>query len=240
MQTPSGQIYDALDLAILQLIIEYGFVRRAETPFRLRSGIESHVYVFGREDLTDHPDLEWLIGRKIARLVQENSLPGDKQPCLIGIPTAGTPLAQAAAMVSYHENIRVNPLLPGSADRVICHRIMREALREYGAHPNWVNGPPQPELHTYWTVDNVVTDGGSKFEAAERLGVSGYSAKEMPSLIFVDRQQGGIQKMEQGGFTRIVVAYGLLDLTFAFGELGLWPKDTVQAVEEEIRAHQLA
>jgi hypothetical protein len=45
--------------------------------------------------------------------------------------------------------------------------------------------------------------------------------------------------MEKAGFKRIVVAFKLLDLTFAFGELGLWPKSAVKAVEEEIKAHQL-
>ena len=61
----------------------------------------------------------------------------------------------------------------------------------------------------------------------------------MPSFVLVDRQQGGIQNMEKAGFKRIVVAFKLLDLTFAFGELGLWPKSAVKAVEEEIKAHQL-
>ena len=88
-------------------------------------------------------------------------------------------------------------------------------------------------------MDNVVTDGQSKFEAVERLRASGYPVDEMPSLIFVDRQQGGIRRMEEAGFKNIVVAYRLLDLTFAFGELKLWPKEAVRAVEQEIKAHQI-
>jgi len=232
MKVPSGQVFNELDLELLPLMAKYKFIERRDAPFTLKSGIKSFIYVFGREDITDHPDLEWLIGRKAALLVREHSLPEDGQPCLIGIPTAGTAIAQAASMVSYAEDIRVNGYF-------ICHRVMKEMLKVHGAHPNWVNGPPQPELHTYWTLDNVVTDGGSKFEAAERLNENGYLVQEMPSLVFVDRQQGGIQKMEQRGFTRIVVAYRLLDLTFAFGELELWPKEAVKSVEEEIKAHQL-
>lgn len=232
MIVPSGQIFNELDLQLLPLMAKHKFIERRDTPFILKSGVKSHVYVFGREDITDHPDLEWLIGRKTALLIKKNSLPQDKQPCLIGIPTAGTAIAQATAMVSYAEKIQVNGYF-------ICHRVMKEALKTHGANPSWVNGSPQSELHTYWTGDNVVTDGGAKFEAAERLGESGYPIQEMPSLVFVDRQQGGVQKMKQQGFTRIVVVYQLLDLTFAFGELGLWPKDAVRAVEEEIRAHQL-
>lgn len=137
-------------------------------------------------------------------------------------------------MVSYAEQIRV-----GDRGHIICHRVMKESLKEHGAHPKWVNGDPRPDFHTYWTVDNVVTDGKSKFEASERLRESGYPVEEMPSLVFVDRQQGGIQNMEKAGFKRIVVAYKLLDLTFAFGELNLWLKSAVKAVEEEVKAHQL-
>jgi len=237
MKTPSGQIYDRMDLYILDMMAKYGFIRHQEQMFKLKSGVLSHVYVFGREDVTDHPDFEWLLGRKISLCIGENTISEDKQPCLIGIPTAGTALAQAAAMVSFTEAIR-RP----TGERIrICHRVMKEAQKAtHGANPTWVNGKPQPNIHTYWTVDNVVTDGGSKLEATVRLRESGYPAEEMPSFILVDRQQGGIRKMEKAGFKRIVVAYKLLDLTFAFREMGLWPKSAVRAVEEEIAAHQVA
>src|SRR3989344_5131486 len=118
MNVPSGRIYDKLDLKIIRLMAKYGFIRWREEPFQLNSGIESHVYISGREDLTDHPDLERLIGKKIALGVKANSLPKDKQPCLVGVPTAGTTLAQAAAMASYHSRILVS-------GQTICHRIMR-------------------------------------------------------------------------------------------------------------------
>lgn len=233
MRVPSGRTFNTDDLEILKLMAEYGFIRYSHTPFTLKSGIKSHVYVFGREDLTDHTDLEWLIGRRIAlevmRIFGRGPHPGS--PCLIGIPTAGTALAQAAAMVAYADNILVAP------GKRICHRIMREGKKEHGVHHKWVNGDPS-EFHTYWTVDNVVTDGQSKFEAAEKLEESGYPSKEMPSLILVDRQQGGIKRMEDAGFTRIYVIYNLLDICFALGELGLWPKQVVAQVEEEIKAHQ--
>lgn len=233
MQVPSGQVFQELDLEFLTLAANYGFIQLRDEPIKLNSGVMSRVYVSGREDITDNPKFEWIVGRKIARLVAENSLPDDKQPCLIGIPTAGTSLAQAAAMVSLGEHI-----LTGRG-YYICHRAMRENLKEYGLRPKWVNGYPQPDLHTYWSVDNVITDGQSKFEANDRLRASGYPVDDMPSLVFVDRQQGGIQNMEKAGFGRIVVAYLLLDIVFAFGELGFWPKEAVRAVEEEIKAHQL-
>ncbi len=230
MQVPSGRTFNADDIFLLRLMVKYGFIRMSEKPFTLKSGIESYVYVYGREDITDNPDFEWEIGVKIANLVRENSKPEDKKPYLIGIPTAGTAFAQAAALASYVNEITVN-------EWYIRHRLMKEALKKHGAHQNWVNGEADPD-HTYWIIDNVVTDGASKFEANERLRESGYPVDDMPSIVFVDRQQGGIQKMKAGGFKRIIVAYELLDLTFAFGELKLWPKNMVKAVEEEISAHQ--
>ena len=56
MNVPSGRVFDKLDLKIVRLMVEYGFIRWQEKPFILNSGIESHIYVSGREDLTDHPD----------------------------------------------------------------------------------------------------------------------------------------------------------------------------------------
>ena len=238
MELPSGQVLDGFDRRVLEMFAQYGFIRWSAQPFRLKSGVESHVYVFGREDLTDHQDLVWGIGRKIADLVLQDAdrRKDPRQQCLIGLPTAGTALAQAAAMVNWSNERYRFPELVNSVR--IAFRIMREALKTHGAHPDWVNGKPQP-AQTYWTVDNVVTDGGTKLEAREKLRESGYPVADMPALVLVDRQQGGIKRMEQAGFANIVVVYRLLDLTFAFRELGLWPEEAVRAVEEEIRAHQL-
>src|SRR5688572_21480151 len=100
MNLPSGQKLTQHDQELLLSMVSCGLVRYSETPFTLRSKIESHVYVFGREDLTDNPMLERKVGVKIADVVQANSEPDAPMPCLIGLPTAGTVLAQAGAMMS--------------------------------------------------------------------------------------------------------------------------------------------
>ncbi len=234
MQVPSGRVFNALDIEILRRMAEYRFLAHRDKPVKLTSGIMSNVDVYGREDLTDHPDLEWLVDNRIARNTSENTRFGDRQHCLIGIPTAGTALAQCAAMASWQL------VMGGGAEgSVICHRVMRETLKKgYGDHPNWVNGEPDPTRHAYWGVDNVATNGDSKIEAAEKLAQQGYPVEQMGWFIFVDRQQGAVERLRRLGFERLVVAYHPLGLTFAFGELGLWPKTAVQAVEDEIRAHQ--
>ena len=147
--------------------------------------------------------------------------------CLIGIPTAGTAFAQAAALASL-----------GSTS-IICHRIMRETLKGHGVHHAWVNGKPDSMSHCYWLIDNVATNGDSRLEAMRKFVEDGYPPKEeTPCLIFVDRQQGAVRRLEQEGFKRVVVVYNLLDITFVLGELDLWPKSAVKSVEEEIHAHQ--
>lgn len=234
MQVPSGAEYSYGDLEILREMANVGFVKHSDSPFVLKLGIESHVYVFGREDLTDNPHLEVMVGEKIADVVNETRRSDGRQPCLIGIPTAGTPLAQAASMmdVTKRGTLRVRGRQP------ICHRIMRETLKQHGAHRSWINGNPNTELHVYWWVDNVATDGTSKFEAADKAKEQGYPER-LPVLIWIDRQQGAVERLHRGGFKQVFVVYQLLDVTFAFGELGLWPKSAVKAVEEEIKAHQL-
>jgi len=217
---------------------EYKFVSYSNKPFTLKSGIESRVYVFGREDLTDNTELEWEVGLKVAKLVYTTHADVDenKRQILIGIPTAGNAIAQAGAMASMQIQLRRDP---GTwTSNPIGHRIMREQLKQHGAHHTWVNGKPNLEEHRYWMVDNVATDGQSKFEAAEKLEADGYPAKLMPCLIWIDRQQGAVERLKNGGFANVIVAFNLLDITFAFGELEMWPKSAVAAVEEEIKAHQ--
>ncbi|MGD0328517.1 MAG: hypothetical protein ABSB00_02255 [Minisyncoccia bacterium] len=227
-------MYTSHDILLLKKANEVGSIVYREKPFTLTSGIESNIYVFLRGDLTDCPVLLKMAGQKIANAVDENITCADNQPNLIGLPTAGTALAIAASMASIelHES---NPCFP-----LIACRVMREKLKkEHGANDRWVNGEvPDLKKFTFWTVDNIGTDGGTKVKQAEHLEEDGYPSKDMPQLIFVDRQQGTIKRLQAAGFKRIVVCYNLLDITFVYSEFGLWPKETVKRVEEEIKAHQ--
>jgi len=58
-------------------------------------------------------------------------------------------------------------------------------------------------------------------------------------MVFVDRQQGGFEAMKKLGFHHVHACYRLLDMTFAFQQLGLWPNDSVEKVEKEIRENQI-
>lgn len=203
-----------------------------DLPFTLVSGVESHVYVKGRQDLTDHPDLVWKVGRKLAEVVYDETRRHIWAQCLIGVPVVGRTFAQAASMAS----IQIRGESPERL-QPISFRVMREVKKQHGAHQKWIEGDYHPAYH-YWLVDNVATNGENKLKAADRAEEDGYLRWQMPCLIWIDRQQGAVPRLEAAGFEKIVVVYNLLDLTFAFSEMGLWPKRSVAAVEEEIKAHQ--
>jgi orotate phosphoribosyltransferase len=205
-----------------------GLVKWSGEPFKLKSGIKSNIYVFGRNDLTEDFNELRNVGMILARAVWDVAdLAGDdhRNPCPIGIPTAGTALAAAAALSPRWGNFPF--------------RIMREMQKTYGAHKKWVDGSPQPDLHKYLTIDNVATDGASKAQTAALLKEDGYPVEDMKHIVLIDRQQGAVKKLAAQGITMVSV-FNLLDVVWAFGELKLWPKDRVKAVEEEIAAHQLA
>jgi orotate phosphoribosyltransferase len=194
--------------------------------FTLKSGVKSRVYVNGRNDLTEHPAALRGLGSILARVVWDLFTPSpllDRMPCPIGIPMAGTAMTTAAALDGRWGDFP--------------HRLMRPFTKTHGAHKSYVDGKVTPNLHDYSTIDNVVTDGGTKFETAEILRNEGYPIGEMQNIIAVDRQQGGIKRLNDGGLKTTVV-FNLLDLTFVFGELKVWPKDAVKRVEDEIAAHQ--
>lgn len=208
---------------LVRRIAEIGMIKFAEQPFKLKAGGFSRVYVFGRDDLTENPDVLFAIGQLIANCANEfldrHGIKG--LPCFIGIPTAGSPLATAATRF-------------GGVSR-----IMREKPKTtYGASEcKWMNSRSNP-LHAYFAVDNVVTDGGSKIEANDRLQEDNYPVYEMVHIVVVDRQQGAVEALRAEGM-RVEVIFNLLDLVWAFGELGLWSRADVAAVEAEITALQL-
>lgn len=200
--------------------------------FTLRSGIKSHVYFHGRNDVTDNPELldkcGALIGATLSTLCRDDG----RQPILIGVPTAANGFA--ASITHYRPT--------GSAPRP-GFRVMREKVKEHGSSDQknrWVNGKPDTTAHYYATIENVVTSGASLSEAIERIESDGYKVRDMPHLVFMDRQQGGVAKLRNSGL-QIITLFELLDVVWAFKELGLqgWDANRVLAVETEIKAHQI-
>lgn len=232
MKVPSGEIFSDEDIELLKLMAKHGFVSWNEEPIKLKSGVMSHVYIRGREDLTDHPDLLVAVGRKVSEKVHHMmERDNDKrQPCLIGIPVAGIPLATAGSLfdATHSKNLT----------QAICYRIMRQKIKEHGANHNWVDGKPDFEKHRYIAIDNVITDGGSKFEAVEKFNNDGYRGKDLDQIIFIDRGQGGPEALVKKGLKAPEIIFKLSDITFVYKKLNLWPPESIKKVEDEIAAHQ--
>lgn len=243
MDLPSGRKLSDDDIALLTYMHVFGFVRYSHEPFTLASGIASNVYVFGREDLTDHPELLHFVGQKIAWMVYQAIPPkfeDDRSPCLIGLPTAGYALAQAATTSAYYLKAMFERDIFGHPLPDISFRVMREALKKRGpgAHQTWINGQPNEKYQTYWMVDNVMTNGQTKIDAAEKWRESGYPHRP-PVIVLVDRCQGALENLRRKGFEQVHVCFNLLDMAYFYGKIGLWPKNVVSAVETEIQEHQL-
>jgi orotate phosphoribosyltransferase len=230
LAVPSGKIFDRLDLRIAKAMAKHSSIKLLDKPKPGVSGVSLWSYVDLRDDLTDCNYFEWLVGRRIALFFRQLAarekqfkiavLSGD-QLCLIGVPMAGAALAQAASMVSYADSIYFG-------NQPICHRLMREKAKR-GEPGQWISGPPKVN-HFYCLVDNAITTGYSINVARKRL-MKKYP--EMPCVVLVDRQQGGMAKTAD-----TFSIYDLLDLVYAFWKLGLWTEEQFQKIEQKIRENQ--
>ncbi|MBI3304813.1 hypothetical protein HYZ80_00595 [Candidatus Parcubacteria bacterium] len=208
----------------------------------LVSGAKTHVYVRGRSETTDHPGFMHQIGRKIEDVVWQESC-SVRQPCIIGVPDAATPLAVATSTASFTGRC-------GRLGSTIACRIMHKSPKAHGAdEKRWVDGTPNHQAHEYFLLENVITTGGTVIDAAKHLLDDGYCLEDVTCLVFVDREQGGIETIERGvpwtnekdqeelrTFRRVVAIYRLTKLVSAFGEMNLWPPEHVAAVHQEIHA----
>ena len=237
LQVPSGAVFLKEKLQCLIRAGEAGSIKYLGKPVTMKNKVLTYVYVFLRGDLTDDAVLNYLVGRCAARscVSYMQSIGEQRQLNLIGLPTAGTAIAIATSVAS------VSLRAEDENFPLISSRIMREVKKtDHGTHGNWVNGETSglPNLQQFFfgAADNVVTDAGTKVESATRFLEDGYPAYDMLQYIFVDRQQGGVPRMVKAGFKHVAVEFLLLDMAYAYGEIGMWPKQAVKQVEEEIKA----
>lgn len=230
MRVPSGRIFTKEDIHLAEQFARIKFVEWRDQPIKLKSGIMSRVYVQGRDDLTSNPDVLVVLASKI--LCSAGRLTPDemRQTCFIGLPTAGTPLACAAAILDDAERLL--------ATKTLFYQMREQRKVTHGVPGGWVIGKPMPKNHVYITLDNVITDGQTKIDMEARFAEDGFPIKEMCHIIVVDRQQGGIERLAQHGMSNVAVLFNLLDLTHAYRELGLWPAVAVEMVEREIAEHR--
>ncbi len=141
--------------------------------FRLKSGALSPFYVDLRGIISYPPILQTIALRVLEVL---RPLRYDR---IAGIPYAGLPIATAVALAG---NI---PML-----------YARKGVKDHGTR-RAIEGTFAPG-EIVVLIDDVITDGASKFEAATPLAEAGLVVRDF--VIFLDREQGGAERLREKGY----------------------------------------
>jgi uridine monophosphate synthetase len=141
--------------------------------FRLKSGVLSPFYVDLR-GIIAHPPILQAIALRILEVLRP--LRFDR---IAGIPYAGLSIATAVSLAG---NV---PML-----------YARKEAKEHGIR-RAIEGTFAPS-DVIVPIDDVITDGASKFEAAAPLLEAGLVVRDF--VIFLDREQGGADKLKEKGY----------------------------------------
>ncbi len=142
--------------------------------FKLKSGALSPFYVDLRV-IISHPPILRAIAQHILDLIAPLTFQR-----IAGIPYAGLPIATAVS-------------LAGNLPMIYA----RKEAKDYGTKRVIEGAFAAGE--TVVLIDDVITDGASKFEAAEPLAQAGLVVKDF--AIFLDREQGGADRLRDRGYT---------------------------------------
>jgi uridine monophosphate synthetase len=141
--------------------------------FKLKSGALSPFYVDLRV-IISFPTILQAIARRILDLLAPLTFQR-----VAGIPYAGLPIATAVSLAGGF------PML-----------YARKEAKDYGTR-RVIEGKFAAG-ETVVLIDDVITDGASKFEAAEPLLQAGLVVKDF--AIFLDRDQGGADRLREKGY----------------------------------------
>ena len=156
---------------LIRRLFEIGTMRFGD--FTLKSGIKSPFYIDLRVVIC-FPDVLRRIGVLMAAEVSRCA--GDR---IAGIPYAGLPLAVAASLAAGI------PLI-----------YSRREEKSYGTKRR-IEGLFAPGERVV-LIDDIITDGASKFEAIQPLEEAGLIVKDL--VILIDREQGGSELLAAKGY----------------------------------------
>jgi len=162
--------------------------------FTLKSGIVSPIYLDLRR-LPSQPEILRRVARAYADKLRDLSF--DR---LAGIPYAGLPIATAVALEMNR------PLI-----------YPRNEKKEYGTRATVEGGYNAGE--TAVAVDDLITDGGAKVEAIQKLEAAGLIVRDV--VVLIDREQGGAKTLAAAGYQlhAVVTLRELLEEWRALGEI---------------------
>lgn len=220
---PSGRTLTRNDLFLIRAMERNKTIEWSDEEVTFNSGFKSHVYLRARNDLSHNLYLLNSIAARIKEVVFSLEHTHGPQWCLIGIPTAGTQLAQATASLTYDISY---------GRSAICFSTMRSVLKTHGKDSMWV-GPPQLERHTPVTVENVVSTAKAYLEHLDHLEQDGYPTRVMHHIAFADWELGGADTL-RGAAYKLHTMYLVRDMLAALVQMDIWPRERYQEMDRRV------